>query len=73
MPEAPLDPRLSSQGQCVQKRLRGTMRALSLLTEALGSGLTREDRTILEADIGALQSQIEMVSSRLGPEPAAAS
>lgn len=73
MPEAPLDPRLSSQGQWVQRRLRGAMRAMSLLTEALGSGLPREDRAILEADIGALQGKMERVISRLGPESAGAS
>ena len=72
-PEPPVDPRLSSQGQSVQRRLRGTMRALAQLAEALGSGLPSEDRTLLAEDIDALRHRMTALSSRLGQKPAGAS
>lgn len=72
-PQTPVDPRLSSQGQWVQRRLRGTMGALSHLSEAFGSGLPKEDRAILAEDIDALLRRMETVSSRLGQEAVGAS
>jgi ParB-like chromosome segregation protein Spo0J len=50
-PEPPVDPRLSSQGQCVQRRLRGTLRTLAHLAEALGSGPPSADRALLAEDL----------------------
>lgn len=64
------DPRLSSQGQWVQRRLQAAVTALSALTDALGSGLGSEDRTLLEEDFKALNHQMKRISSRAGRDDA---
>lgn len=60
------DPRLSSQGQRVGRRLRAATVALSELAEAMGPGLSREDRTLLEEDFEELSRQMKRVLSRVG-------
>lgn len=67
------DPRLSSQGQWVQRRLRAAVAALTTLVEALGSGLCNEDRSLLEPDFAALQQQMEWIGFRAGQDDAAGS
>jgi ParB-like chromosome segregation protein Spo0J len=64
------DPRLSSQGQWVQRRIRAAVTALSALMEALGKGLRSEDRTLLAEDITALSHQMQRVGSRVGRDDA---
>lgn len=66
-PKRPPDPRLSSQGQQVQRRLKTALTAMSALVEAVGDGLRNEDRTLLHEDLIALSHSMERLSSRTGP------
>ncbi len=72
-PDVTVDPRLSSQGQWTQRRLRTVMRAMSQLAETLGSGLVDADQKLLSDDIDALTRQMTTVRSRLGRGDASAS
>ncbi len=65
-PKCPEDPRLSAQGQWVQRRLRAAAKALSGLTESLGSGLQPADRKLLTGEIDVVIRQTEMLGCRLG-------
>jgi hypothetical protein len=67
------DPRVSSQAQWVQKRLRAVVTAISDLSEALGSGLCSEDRMLLEPDFAALRHQMQWIAFRTGLDDAARS
>jgi ParB-like chromosome segregation protein Spo0J len=72
-PKRAEDPRLSSQGQWVQRRIRAAVAALTALAEALGSDVRSEDRVLLQQDIEALSQQMQRVGSRVGQNDAAAS
>jgi len=65
-PRPKQDPRLSSQGQWVQRRLRAALTALTTLAEALSGGVPSEDRTLLQQDIAILRQQMHQISFRLG-------
>ena len=65
-PKRALDPRLSSQGQWVQRRLRAAVTALAALDEALGQGLGREDRALLKGELLTLSHQMHRIGSRAG-------
>lgn len=69
-PKQAEDPRLSSQGQWVQRRLRAAVTTMSALVDALGQGLRSEDRGLLQEDIAALSHQMERVGSRVGRDDA---
>lgn len=72
-PKPAPDPQLSSQGQWVHRRLQKAVAALSALTEAIGSGVRREDRELLAQDFATLSQQMQRLSCRLGPNDAAGS
>jgi hypothetical protein len=72
-PKQAQDPRLSSQGQWVQRRLRAATAALSKLAVAMGSGMGSEDRTLLKGDFEDLSRQMEKVGFRVGRNDAAGS
>ncbi|MBU0479407.1 ParB N-terminal domain-containing protein [bacterium] len=67
------DPRLSSQGQWVQRRLRAAVAAMSSLEEAVGGGLRSEDRALLEEDFRVLSHHMQRISSRAGRDDDAGS
>lgn len=69
-PKLTQDPRLSSQGQWVQRRLRAAVAALAALAEALGSGVRSQDRALLQQDIAALSQQMKKIGSRVGQDDA---
>ncbi len=69
-PKQAQDPRLSSLGQRVQRRLQAAVTAMSALAEALSQDLRSEDRTLLEEDFEALSHQMQRVSSRVGRDAA---
>ncbi len=72
-PEVPVDPRLSSQGQWAQRRLRTAMKAMAQLAEALGSGLLDADQELMSTDIDGLTRQMTAVRSQLGRSAASGS
>jgi ParB-like chromosome segregation protein Spo0J len=61
------DPRLSAQGQWVQRKLRLALGAMTALAEALGSGLKAEDQRLLEEDLEALSHLMGRMPCRPGP------
>jgi hypothetical protein len=69
-PKQAEDPRLSSQGQWVQRRLRAAVTTMSALADALGQGLRSEDRALLQEDLAALSHQMQRVGSRIGRDDA---
>ena len=73
LPKQPQDPRLSSQGQWVQKRLRAATAELSKLAVAIGAGMGSEDRKLLNDDFEDLSRQMQRISSRVGRNDAAGS
>jgi len=60
------DPRLSSQGRWVHRRLRAAVAAMSSLAQAMGSGLCSEDRALLKEDFAALSHHMERIRCRAG-------
>jgi ParB-like chromosome segregation protein Spo0J len=69
-PQRAQDPRLSAQGQSVQRRLHAVLSAMTALTEALGSGLQAQDHKLLEQDLEALSRLMARMRCRLGPNDA---
>lgn len=69
-PKRAPDPRLSRQGQWIQRRLRAAVAAMSALSEALGSGVRSEDQVLLQEDIAALSQLMKTVGSRVGQDDA---
>ncbi len=65
-PKQAQDPRLSSQGQWLQRRLRAAVAAMSALTEALKSSVLGEDRALLQEDFAELSRQMQRLSFRVG-------
>ena len=72
-PEQAQDPRLSSQGQRLQRRIRAAVAAMTMLSEALDGGVPSEDRTLLQEDLAALRQQLQRLLSRAGQNGASAS
>lgn len=70
---APVDPRLSSQGQWVQRYLHQALGAMGRLENTLRSGLLPEDRTLLAEAIDDLKSRMSTVTIQLGPGGASGS
>jgi ParB-like chromosome segregation protein Spo0J len=69
-PKRAVDPRLSSQGQWVQRRVRAAVAAMSALAEALEGGLDSADRVLLLQDLAAMSQQMQRLSSRVGQDDA---
>lgn len=69
-PKPTPDPRLSSQGQWVQRRVRAASAAVAALAEALVGGLDSEDRVLLQQDLAALSQKMLQLSSLLGQNDA---
>jgi hypothetical protein len=67
------DPRLSPHGQWVQRRLRLALSAMTALDEALGSGLSMDDRTLLSEEIDTSSQLMGRMLCRLGPSDASGS
>jgi ParB-like chromosome segregation protein Spo0J len=72
-PHQPPDPRLSAQGQLVQRRLRVALSAMTALTQALGSGLAAQDHELLGRDLQRLARLMERMRCWLGPNDASES
>ncbi len=66
-PQRAEDPRLSAQGQWVQRRVRAALQAITALMEALGSGLKEQDRALLQEELDELSRQMDRLQCRPGP------
>ncbi len=66
-PKRAEDPRLSAQGQWVQRRVRAALQAIAALMEALGSGLKAQDRALLQEELDELSRQMDRLQCRPGP------
>jgi ParB-like chromosome segregation protein Spo0J len=64
------DPRLSAQGQWVQRSLRATLRSMATLTEALGGELLAQDQALLQEELDELSLRMKRLQCRLGPSAA---
>ncbi len=69
-PQETQDPRLSAQGQRVQRCLRATLRSMAALTEALSSALQAQDQALLQQKLDELSRQMKRLQCRPGPSAA---
>lgn len=69
-PQRAQDPRLSVQGQGVQRSLRAALRAMAVLTEALGNELRAEDWPLLQQELDELSRLMNRVRCLPGPRNA---
>jgi len=63
-----VDPRLSAQGQRLQRTLRMTMASISRLIHLLPPRLEPTDRPLLASDVRRLRDRTDEMLSHLGPE-----
>ena len=69
-PQPTQDPRLSTDGQRVQRKLRAALSSMTTLDRALGSSLNADDRTLMKEDLEALSQLMSRLRCRLGPNDA---
>ena len=66
--EVQVDPRLSAQGQRLQRTLRITLASMSRLIHLLPPRLDPPDRPLLALDVRRLRDRSEEMACQLGPE-----
>jgi ParB-like chromosome segregation protein Spo0J len=69
-PKPTQDPRLSTEGQTLQRSVRAALAAMAALIQGLEKTVMSEDRALLQKDFATLSQRIQKLSSLLGQKSA---